>query len=272
MEKTALLSDIHGNAVALQAVLEDVRAQGCRQIFVLGDIINGMDPSGCITILKAVENTRCIKGNAEHYLLTPDLDTFPRRDETMYRELLRTLEWWHQHMSQADFDFIRALPDSLHLDAWFMVHDSPLDREAVKQVELNGVDAKYREILFHGAGLPEKIAMDELQQILAFMDEKSVSALFIGHTHEPYIKHVNDKMICNPGSVGFTLDGDPLPSWVLCEQNESQKNFEVRRVGYDIHQAIRRMTEVGFMDFAGVRQRNAYVKMLQTGIHWRAYT
>ena len=144
MEKTALLSDIHGNAVALQAVLDEVRAQGCRRIFVLGDIINGMDPSRCISILKAVENLACIKGNAENYLLTPDLDAFPRRDETLYRNLLHILRWWHQRMSQTDLDFIHTLPDFLHLDGWYMVHDSPSDRAAVKQIDLNGIDEKYR--------------------------------------------------------------------------------------------------------------------------------
>ena len=271
MEKTALLSDIHGNAVALQAVLDDVREQGCRRIFVLGDIINGMDPSRCITILKAVENLACIKGNAENYLLTPDLDAFPGRDETLYRNLLHILRWWHQRMSQTDLDFIHALPDFLHLDGWYMVHDSPLDREAVKQVDLGGMDEKYREILFHGKGIPKNVPADELRQILGFMDEKRVSALFVGHTHDPYIKHVNGKMICNLGSVGFTLDGDPRPSWVLCEQDETWQNFTVRRVAYDIDQAVNRLMEVGFWEYDDGQRLDAYIKMLQTGVHWTAH-
>ena len=123
MEKTALLSDIHGNAIALQAVLDDVREQGCRRIFVLGDIINGMDPSGCITILKAVENILCIKGNAEHYVLTPDLDSFPRRDESFYPGLLELLRWWHQHMSQGT----RAISsvNNLLYNGMISIHDQP---------------------------------------------------------------------------------------------------------------------------------------------------
>ena len=142
MQKIAFLSDIHGNAVALQAVLEDVQSQDCRQVFVLGDIINGMDPSRCITILKEIKDLQCIKGNAEHYVLTPDLDAFPHRDVTLYPDLLELIRWWQKHMTPADFEFIRALPDTLHVDSWYMVHDSPSDREAVKHIDLNGIEAQ----------------------------------------------------------------------------------------------------------------------------------
>lgn len=269
MEKIALLSDIHGNAIALQAVLEDVQAQGCRRIFVLGDIINGMEPSRCITTLRELENLGCIKGNAEHYLLTRDLNAFPRRDERLYRNLLHVLRWWRQGMSQVDLEFVRALPDFLHLNSWYMVHDSPLDREAVQKIDLGGIDEKYREILFHGVGIPENTSLDQLRQILGFMDEKNVSALLVGHTHEPYVKHVDGKVICNLGSVGFTLDGDPRPSWVLCKQNGTRQNFTVRRVAYDIDQAVNRLMEVGFWEIDDGQILDAYIKMLQTGIHWR---
>lgn len=245
--------------------------QGCRRIFVLGDTINGMDPSRCIAILEQTRNIVCIKGNAEYYVLTPDLDTFPLKDEDFYPNLLLLIRWWHQHMTQADFETTRSWPDFLHLDGWYMVHDLPLDRVRVNQIDLGRIDEKYREILFHGVGFPENIPADELHQISGFMDEKCISSLFVGHTHEPYIKHVDGKAICNLGSVGFTLDGDPRPSWVLCEQDDNQQKFSIRRVAYDIDQAIYRLMEVGFMDFAGQRQRNAYIKMLQTGVHWQVH-
>lgn len=268
MQKTAFLSDIHGNAVALQAVLEDVQSQGCQQIFVLGDIINGMDPSRCITILREIEDLQCIKGNAEQYVLTPDLDAFPHRDVALYPDLLELIRWWQKHMSPADFEFIGALPDILQVDGWYIVHDSPSDREAVKQIDLQGIAEKYRGILFHGAGIAENIPTDQLHHILRFMDEKNASALLVGHTHEPYIKYVDGKVICNVGSAGFSLDGDARSSWVLCEQDGAQQNFSIRRVAYHIDQAINRMKQAGFMDFAGEPRRQAYIKMLQTGIHW----
>ena len=269
VENTAFLSDIHGNAVALRAVLEDVLAQGCKRIYVLGDIINGMDPSSCISILKGLDNVSCIKGNAENYMMTPDLDAFPRRDEELYRGLLRVLTWWYERMSPADLDYINTFPDFLHFDGWYMVHDSPLDRVAVKQADLGEIDEKYREILFHGKGIPEDISANELHQILMFMDQKKLSGLFVGHTHLPYIKHVDGKVLCNLGSVGFTLDGDPRPSWILCQKDEAHQNFTKQRAAYEIDQAVHRLLELGFMRDANKRKRSAYIKMLQTGVHWR---
>lgn len=84
--KIALLSDIHGNSPALQAVLADMQNQGCTQVFMLGDIINGVDPHGCIQLLRewcAKNNAEltCIKGNGEEYLLTPDQDAIPDQDK-----------------------------------------------------------------------------------------------------------------------------------------------------------------------------------------------
>ena len=77
--KTAILSDIHGNSPALKAVLEDVRREGCTEVFVLGDIVNGVDPGGCLDLLAGRGDITFVKGNAEFHLLTPDLNAFPLR-------------------------------------------------------------------------------------------------------------------------------------------------------------------------------------------------
>ena len=56
-----------------------------RAVFVLGDIINGHDPAGCVDLLQSrPEYIQALKGNAENYLLTPDLETFPKSHESFY--------------------------------------------------------------------------------------------------------------------------------------------------------------------------------------------
>ena len=77
MTTTALFSDIHGNSPALRAVLADIQRAGCTRVFMLGDLINGIDPHGCVTALREWATTtgvelECLKGNGEEYLLTPD--------------------------------------------------------------------------------------------------------------------------------------------------------------------------------------------------------
>jgi hypothetical protein len=90
----ALISDIHGNAPALQAVLDDIHQCACQQIFVLGDIINGIDPSQCVDLLLAQPHLTGLKGNAEWYILTPDLAAFPLRHAPRYAEVFQLTQWW----------------------------------------------------------------------------------------------------------------------------------------------------------------------------------
>jgi predicted phosphodiesterase len=269
ISRTAYISDIHANITALQAVLKDIQDQECERIYNLGDTINGMNPSACIAQIKENENITSIRGNAEQYVLTPDLGNFPHRDEPEYAAMIGLIHWWQSHMSKDDFAFVRGLPNFLYVDDVCMVHESPVDRIAIQEADLGDLDEKYREISFHLLGIPEATSEDALEPVLKFMDEKSVSILFVGHTHEPYIRQLNGKHICNPGSVGLPLDGDPDPSWILCEEVDGEKTFGVRRVPYDIELAIQMMKELGFQKSQGLRRRDAYIKMLQTGIHWR---
>ena len=91
-------------------------------------------------------------------------------------------------------------------------------------------------------------------------------------SHMPFIKLLRDgQTVCNLGSAGFTLDGDPRPSWVLCEPTETGPRFSVRRVAYDIERAISYLREVGYLGFEGEHRQRAYCQMLRTGIHWRAH-
>ena len=235
----------------------------------LGDTINGINPGACIARIRDNENITSIRGNAEQYVLTPDLENFPRREEPEYVGMIQLIHWWQAHMSKTDFDFVRDLPNFLYVDDACLVHELPIERIAIKEADLGDLDEKYREISFHGMGIPEDMTEDTLTPVLQFMDEKEVLILYVGHTHEPYIRHLNGKSICNPGSVGLPLDGDPNSSWILCEEVDGKQTFEIRRVPYDIEFAIQMMKELGFQECEGLRRRDAYIKMLQTGIHWR---
>ena len=112
-EKVAILSDVHGNSPALEAVLQNTREAGCTKWFVLGDVINGIDPAGCLNLLKACDNIICLKGNAESYLTTPDLAHFPQREEPLYRDVIGLIRWWQMHISEADLAWIQDMPDLL---------------------------------------------------------------------------------------------------------------------------------------------------------------
>ncbi len=62
-------------------MIEDVRRCGCGEVLVLGDVVSGLDPEGCVRELRALPNVRGVQGNADMYMLTPDLEEWPGRRE-----------------------------------------------------------------------------------------------------------------------------------------------------------------------------------------------
>jgi predicted phosphodiesterase len=267
-ETVALLSDIHGNSPALEAVLEDVRHAGCTRLFVLGDIVNGVDPGGCVALLRAQDGAVCLKGNAEHYTLTPDLDRLPRREEPEHAILIRLIQWYRSRLSQADIVWLQSLPDIVMWNGWCLVHDSPLDRLFPERWRLPGVDDQYQEWFFHSPGV-EPHPTD----LLGWMASQQVSCVFCAHTHMPRMERVDGKLICNTGSAGLPLDGDTRAAWVMAELAPSGfVDVAFRRVAYDVDLILRLFdSATDNPDYERPAMRHAYREMLRTGIHWRAH-
>jgi predicted phosphodiesterase len=269
--KVALLSDIHGNSPALRAVLENIQRQGCEMVFMLGDIINGVDPHGCVQLLRSwVDENRvdlaCIKGNAEAYLTTPDRHLLPKQEEEWNTDMIHLVQWWQDHLSASDIEWIDSFPDTLHWNDAYLVHDSPLDRIAVQNNP--GIPPEYREWFFHGRGLVPATDQQTWQNTATYMDQHRIKQVFCGHTHVPFQKIIDGKLICNIGSAGMPLDGDYRSSWVLME-NEV---VTIKRVAYDvslIHALIEDNPD--YYDFKMPGYRDAYKKSIATGLHWREH-
>jgi predicted phosphodiesterase len=274
----ALISDIHGNTPALQAVLEDIQHEACTEVLMLGDIINGIDPHGCIQLLRewcASEgvNLSCIRGNAETYLFIPDREKLPGLNDLESSDLVRQLNWWEAHLSEADLAWIRSFPESLQHDGVYLVHDSPMDRSAVSTPDGSGIDPRYREWFFHGRGITPAMDEQEWQKLLDFMSKEEIKRIYCGHTHVPFLRQTKNGLVCNAGSVGMPLDGNPQASWVRAVDDLSKEPVvSIRRVEYDIplfHRLIDQTADYTSFERPGFRE--AYKKMFSTGIHWRAH-
>jgi predicted phosphodiesterase len=266
--KFAVLSDPHGNPPALRAVLEDIDRQGCDEIIVLGDILNGLDPSGTTALLMERQNIRAIRGNAEAYTFTPRLEEFPRRNEPMFVELIPLLRWFEAHLTPIQAAWLSGLPDFLVNDGDCFVHDSPIDRLDPAQWHLPGFSEEYQEILYHAPGISLEMAAEKWDALAQFCHQRGIRRVFCGHTHVPFVHLIDGVVVCNAGSAGFSLDGDPRVAWVLVEGEE----VTVCRVPYDI-EAILAIADrtPDFHDFDPPERKAAYRKMLQTGIHWREH-
>ena len=269
--RTAVLSDIHGNLPALEAVLADVDRQGCSRMYFLGDIINGVEPHGCVELLRAWGRPQgrdlyCIQGNAEAYTLTPGLETLPRKEEPENQQLIELITWFRQHLTPADLDWLASLPDVLLLDNTCLAHDSPLDRLFPERWQIPGLADSYQEWFYHGPGIKKDLDGAFLEELLAWMDLAGMTHVFCGHTHEPFVRRVDGRIICNAGAVGLPLDGDPRSSWVLMNGEVT-----VRRVAYDVERTLRSIDENGYPTLENPAMHRAYKMMFQTGIHWRAH-
>ena len=262
----AFISDIHGNSPALRAVLEDIRRYDCEKIFVIGDIINGLDPSGCVDLLLETPNVTALKGNAEYYLLASDLDTFPKREEPMYKGLIELIHWWNAHLSTTQRAWIQNLPDFIVWNEWLLAHDSPEGRMYPESRYVPGVEEKHQEMYYHDKGLTPNMEGEELTKLLAFMDAHGFSGVFAGHTHRPFIQSWGEKFVCNTGSVGMPLDGDPHPSWVLVDR---AGQMTLRRIDYDLREIYALVDNTpDYYDFQFPGCQAAFKKMYGTGIYW----
>ncbi|MEY2515825.1 MAG: hypothetical protein QOJ89_3183 [bacterium] len=200
----ALLYDIHGNAVALDAVLADAREQGADAYLVGGDVaLFGPQPEAALARLRELEPATWIRGNGERWTADPDSAPDPVRGATAAAR---------EALGDDAVAELAALPESAQIDAatraW---HGSP--RSDV--------------ISF----LPQP-AEDEA----TLLDGVTESRLIFGHTHLPFRRTsaVADVELVNPGSVGMPFDGDHRAAYALLHADGS---IEHRRVAYD-HAAV----------------------------------
>ena len=213
-----LISDIHGNAVALDAVVTDLERRRVREAICLGDIAAGGPQPGAVIARLRELGCLCVRGNAESWVL----DRLPpgRSEET--RRLAAVVAWTRTVLSRDDVDYLAGLPPTLTASVGavsvFCFHGSP--RSEIERLL---------------AGTPEH----ELEDALA---EAPVAGVVAGgHTHLQLSRRCGDRWLVNPGSVGLplgSLTGDPLlPAWAeyaLVEVDDGKVDVSFQRVAVDV--------------------------------------
>ena len=175
---TLVLSDIHANLPALEAVLRDVGDYD--QCFFLGDSVDyGSFPKECVEFLR--ENMdQGVMGNHDNAMAN-DKDCGCRADFKIYAE--ETLAWHRTLLGKEDVEFLKLLPTTLnfHLDGLsiYMTHGAP-----------DGNMYKYLK--------EEEIGEEEIKGL------EKYDLILIGHTHFQFKKQIGNLMIVNPGSVGLS--------------------------------------------------------------------
>jgi predicted phosphodiesterase len=250
MTRLAVLSDIHGNLPALEAVWADMQAQGMVDAcWVLGDLTAYFPWSAeVVTRLRALPNVRCLSGNLDRYVVSGYRPPVPVRSAEEWGrmpDLLQVREarfrWTVQRLSYDDCCWLRDLPAQLERDVSgygrvVAVHAAPGDDEAL--------------IL---PGVPDG-------EIVPYLVDLDARLLLHGHTHIPIERQVchiprsaatseqstRSVRLVNPGSAGLPLDGDPRIAYALLDFAAGDCAVSVRRLGYDVEAMIREMEQLKY--------------------------
>jgi predicted phosphodiesterase len=277
--KTAFISDVHGNSPALQAVLADIQSQRCTELIMLGDLIPGVDPHGCVEILRDWSKKQqvpltCIRGNAEAYLLTPDRDELLVYENEWNQNVLNLVQWYQDHLTEEDLHWLRTFPDTLRWQEALLVHDSPIDRLAVHAEADPRIKPEHHEWFFHGAGIVHDLPVQGWDQLFQYMETEGLSRIYCGHTHEPFIRESDGHIICNVGSVGAPLDADWRPAWVLLDTGlDREGSLSIHRVEYDLSHIYELFDDnpdyPSFLERPGMME--AFKKWYATGLFWKVH-
>ena len=218
--RLAILSDTHGNAVAFEAVVQDLRRQSPDAVVFLGDLaMRGPQPAECADLLRSLNPLVAVKGNHDHYFaLYPDASAWVPRNakEEMNR---RQLQYNQQLLSAEELRWIGHWP-SEHV----------LRTEGIQAELYHASPASLAAIIWPWA------ANDELD---ALGKDASTQLVLYGHIHHAFMRNAGGRLIVNSGSVGLPFDGDNRASYAIIDVEGRDTAVQIRRIAYDIERVIR---------------------------------
>lgn len=247
--RLAVLSDIHGNPIALEAVLADVAAAGgVDGYWVLGDFSAlGPDPVGPLERVSQLPNARFVRGNTDDYLVTgqrppPSADDVARVPSLAGRfaEVTASFAWtagylagrgWLPWLAELPLEQRLTLPDGTRL---LGVHAAPGTA--------------------HGDGIRPTHSDEQLAELLS---PAEADLVLVGHTHWALDRTVYDQRVVNLGSLSNPLAPDLRASYALIEADQAGYRLEQRRVEYDHQAVIAALTAIGHpaADLVAAHQR-----------------
>jgi putative phosphoesterase len=205
----AILSDIHGNYVALEQVLKAVDKMGITEIYCLGDIVGYYPQVNEVCDALRQRGAKCVIGNHDWYMVA---DSFCDRSQTVND----TLAYQKKIITKENLEWLKSLPVHQEFEGLSMVHGGwtdPID--------------EYLE--------PNK----------EYFDKVGGKYFASGHKHIQRLEDYGDKVYCNPGSVGQPRDNDNRAAFATWDGAK----FELHRVAYDFEAVGKLMETAGFSGY-----------------------
>lgn len=242
--RIAIMSDIHGVVVALDAVLKDINRQGgVDEYWLLGDLVEaGPNPVAVLERIVELPNAHCIRGNTDRYVAIGGPERFFEAGDppAISVEAAGAIAWtqgavtqagWLEWLSDLPLEIATTLPDGTKVLA---VHAAP------------GRDT--------GLGIKVGLTEAELAVVLGDCD---ADLIFGGHHHRPVDVMVAGKRVVNVGSVSIPFPPDLRASYVLLEADHSGYQIEHCRIDYDREAVI---AEIERLRLPGARYSIAHLR------------
>jgi predicted phosphodiesterase len=221
MRSIAIISDIHGNLTALEAILQDLEQQSpVDQLVIAGDLcLNGPYPRETLERVQALD-CPVIQGNTDMEIVTQA----PNKGE----KKRTAVGWTREQIGPRGIDYLASLPFSHHISNprgsdLLIVHANPLNLE---------------DAIFPNA------SDDALEHLLGELDSRT-GALAFGHLHIAYTRQWRHLLLVDVGSCGIPRDEDHRASYAILNWQDEGWRTEIRRVTYDVQAVVRQIKTCG---------------------------
>lgn len=208
--RVGLISDVHANVLALEAVIEQLKMRGAEKVLCLGDLIGyGPSPNETIDLVRR-EGIVCTLGAADERLAFP----FARRKAVRHGVADETIEWTRGVIEDGHLTFLRSLPVQRRLETpigWLRFFHGSFD-DPSERVNLDRDPFTLRRLL----------------------EVHRCKVLAAGSTHVPFYREIEGAgWVVNPGSVGLSLNGEPGADYALLTIDADGVKVEMDKVEYD---------------------------------------
>ncbi|HEX8917678.1 MAG TPA: metallophosphoesterase family protein [Chloroflexota bacterium] len=235
-----VISDIHANLEALEAVLAD--AGPTDATLCLGDVVGyGADPNACVELVRILPDLSCLVGNHDCAALgTIDLNTF--NPEARF-----AAEWTARQLTDENRQYLLTLSSKLEMSHFALAHASP--RDPIWEYMVSPTQGPPNFAAFSGPLC--LVGHTHVPRVFEEDDDGSSSKVWIPEFQESVALHEGPRRILNPGGVGQPRDGDPRAAYALYDSDSGE--FQYRRVPYNFERAAKKIVRAGLPEILASR-------------------